>query len=88
MSRRRIWSAPTGRRFEGRPRVGYAWLKLKEGLLTPQTPFGMTGLLVDILPSLKGPEGRGFLLAHPLGGDTFGGFLTRRAYITRRLRTG
>ena len=43
--------------------------------------------LLDILPSLKGHKGRRFLLARRLGGDTFGGFLTRRPR-GRRLQTG
>src|SRR5215472_14565929 len=36
----------------------------------------------DLLPSLKGLEETGLLLVPRLSGDTFGGFLPRRAYIT------
>src|SRR6516162_10048375 len=33
-------------------------------------------------------EGRGFLLVSRIRANTFGGFLTRRPYFSRRLRTG
>ena len=49
--------------------------------------FGL-GASRDILPSLKGPEGRGFLLVSRIRANTFGGCLPRRPYFSRRLRTG
>ena len=55
---------------------------------TGMTLAEMKEFILEILPSLKGPKGRGFLLVPRQSGDTFGGFLTRRAYLTRRRRAG
>src|SRR5215469_13724117 len=47
-----------------------------------------SGNTVDLLPSVKRPAWRGFLLVSCIRTNTFGGCLPRRPSFSRRLRTG